>query len=279
VPALVRLQPTAANDVWTADFKGRFCTGDGQQVCALTVRDLASKYVLLVAHVPQADERKVDALMRRLFRRHGVPRAIRVDNGPPFGGTGPRGWSHLAASWAQLGIQVDYSRPARPGDNAAHEQMHQVLKQRTASPAALTLNAQRRRFQRWRHEYNQHRPHEELNMLLPAAVYHDAPRRTPPAWEYPSGCQLIRTDRRGRCRWANRVRLIGRALADRILGLRPISSAAVAVYFGPHLLGELHAADKAGLRSVQRQKRGEADRLPCDPSAESTKGRGLRPLP
>src|SRR3989442_990773 len=34
------------NEVWTVDFKGWFRTGDGSRVEPLTVRDLASRYIL-----------------------------------------------------------------------------------------------------------------------------------------------------------------------------------------------------------------------------------------
>jgi transposase InsO family protein len=36
------------NEVWTVDFKGWFRTGDGTRVEPLTVRDLASRYILAV---------------------------------------------------------------------------------------------------------------------------------------------------------------------------------------------------------------------------------------
>src|ERR1700721_3117935 len=38
----------APNEVWTVDFKGWFRTGDGSRVEPLTVRDLASRYVLAI---------------------------------------------------------------------------------------------------------------------------------------------------------------------------------------------------------------------------------------
>ena len=246
------------NDMWTVDFKGWFNTADGHRVCALTVRDLFSRYVLLVRHVARADERRVLALMRGLFRKYGVPRAIRVDNGPPFGAVGPRGWSGLAVTWIRLGVQVEYGRPGRPQDNAEHEQMHQVLKKQTASPPAANLAAQQRRFNRWRELYNCRRPHRALQMQVPHAVYHDHDRRAPwdpPAWTYPTSCHVVRADPRGRCRWAGRRRLIGGAFRHQLLGLRPISSAVAEVFFGPHLLGELHADDCTGLRAVQLSHR------------------------
>ena len=243
----------APNDVWTVDFKGWFRATDGRRIYPLTVRDLASRYVLKVAHLARTTERAVAPVMRRLFRRHGIPRAIQVDNGPPFGGYGPYGWSTLTVGWVRLGIAVRYGRPACPQDNAAHEQMHQVLHQQTARPPAPNLAAQRRRFSRWRRLYNEDRPHRALGMQPPAAHYRSSPQpslRTP-VWTYPADSILKRTDSRGRIRWAGRPRLIGQAFARQLIALRPQRPELVHVYFGPHLLGEIHASDTTAIRAVR----------------------------
>jgi transposase InsO family protein len=240
-----------ANEVWTLDFKGWFCTRDGARVHALTVRDLATRYVLLVRHVARSNECEVGAIMRGLFRRYGVPKAIQVDNGPPFGGGGPRGWSTLAVGWIRLGITVAYSRPGCPQDNAEHEQMHQVLQEQTARPAAATLAAQQRRFVRWQWKYNCDRPNRAIGMRLPCGLYEPSKRRPVLLrWKYPSDWSQQQTDPRGRIHWEGRKRVIGRAFNLQIVALKPIQTGVVAVYFGPHLLGELHATDPGAIRSV-----------------------------
>lgn len=151
-PAAARVQ--RPNDCWTMDSKGTFRTGDGRGVRALTVRDAVSGFVLAVRHLARPSEAAVRAVCRRLFRRHGLPRAVQVDNGTPFGGTGPLGLSRLSAWWLRLGVQVRFSRRACPQDNAAHEQMHRVLRRETARPPAPNVLAQQRRFDRWRRRYD-----------------------------------------------------------------------------------------------------------------------------
>jgi transposase InsO family protein len=251
----VQLNPCLAqapNDVWTVDFKGWFLTADGRRVCALTVRDQATRLVLRVLHMPRTTERAVAAVMQRLFRRHGLPRAIQVDNGPPFGGYGPYGWSTLAVGWVTLGIAVRYGRPACPQDNAAHEQMHQVLHEQTAKPAAASLAAQQRRFDRWQRRYNRDRPHRALGMQVPVSMYQSGPR--PPVaakWTYPAEWLQKTTDPRGRIRWKGRARLIGQAFGRRVVALRPERPDVVSVFFGPHLLGEIYAADTTAIRAVK----------------------------
>ena len=274
-PSIERNEPQArvANDVWTVDFKGWFLTQDGRRVKALTVRDLATRYVLHVAHMESTTEHAVAAVMRRLFARYGLPRAIRVDNGPPFGGYGPHGWNSLTVTWICLGIEVLHGRPGCPQDNAAHEQMHRVLHQQTARPPSASLEAQQRRFERWRRHYNHDRPHHALGMQVPAALYQRSDRRSVPLpWTYPLAWLQKRTDPRGRIRWRGRVRLIGQAFGKRIVALRPLRSGVVRVYFGPHLLGELHEADTTAIRPVRL-------RFPAKPRPRSRTGRGHGPLP
>jgi putative transposase len=265
-----RLAGRCINEVWTVDLKGSFCTRDRHRINPLTVRDLASRYMLCVRHVGRAGEHEIGTVMLELFRRYGLPRALRMDNGSPFGGLGPRGWTRLSASWVKLGIRLEYGRPRCPQDNPEHEQMHRILKARTTRPASAHPHAQQRRFERWCQWYNQARPHESLGMQVPASRYRRSDRRLPnalPQWTYPRHWQPLRPDAKGRCQWRQRQRLIGKAFIHELLGGRPIGLDQLAVYFGPHLIGTLHAHDLAGLRPVQW-------RLPAQPVTG-----GAAPLP
>lgn len=261
-----RLSGRCVNEVWTVDLKGSFPTRAGQRVNPLTVRDLASGYVLCVQHVGTGNERVIGRVMRRLFRRYGLPRALRMDNGSPFGAGGPRGWSRLAASWVKLGVRLEYGRPRCPQDNPAHEQMHRVLKAGACRPASLNLAAQQRRFERWRQRYNHRRPLERGSQRPPAALYHASARvlpKTVPHWSYPPGWLRLYPDAKGRWQWRKRQRLIGQAFIHEELGARAVGSDTLAIYFGPHLIGTLHANDLAGLRPVQwRQPAGAGGAAP-----------------
>lgn len=258
LPAPKRALAWRANEVWTIDFKGWFRTGDGTRIDPLTVRDLYSRHVLLVRHVPAASDAAVRRVLIGLFRRCGLPRVIRVDNGAPFGGCGALGLSTLSVWWLRLGIQVEYTRPAHPQDNGAHEQMHRILKAETATPAAATAAAQHRRFQRWCRTYNQHRPHEALGLQVPAAYYRLSARSYPrqlAAWRYRPQDQVCRVNPDGRIRWQDRTRFIGRAFAAERIALRGRHDHHE-IYLGGHLIGELHPNDRGGLCPAHRTKTG-----------------------
>jgi hypothetical protein len=152
-------------------------TGDGKRCDPLTVTDLHSRYLLMAEGLTQATTQWTQAAFRGLFRRKGLPEIIRVDNGAPFASMGPGGLSRLSVWWIGLGIEVQFSRPACPQDNGSHERMHRTMKAECCKPPSANLRAQQQRFDRWRKEFNQERPHEALGMRVPADVYHPSAKR------------------------------------------------------------------------------------------------------
>jgi hypothetical protein len=252
----------APHDVWTADFKGWFRLGDGTRVEPLTVRDGFSRYTLTVHLLRQQNVAATLPVFRRLFRRYGGPRAIRVDNGSPFGSKGPRGWTRLSAWWIKQGIAVEFIRPGHPEDNGGHEQFHRVLKRETATPPAQTWRGQQRRTQRWVRQYNEQRPHEALGMKVPAQWYR--PRRRvwterPQPLRYPQQWETRQVKTNGEISWRGRPRFIAESLAGEKIGLQKMRSERWRVYFGPWLMGELHAHERSGMRpAVYRTKRARA---------------------
>ena len=110
-PALRRA--LAPNDVWTVDFKGHFHSADGQRCDPLTVRDLFSRYGVCARVLSNQCLRPVKLHFISLFGRFGLPAAIHIDQGTPFGSAGPAHLSALSAWWIALGIEVQLL-PARP---------------------------------------------------------------------------------------------------------------------------------------------------------------------
>ena len=243
-------QPTAPNEVWTADFKGFFRTADGARCDPLTGRDLCSRFLLAVRVLPHQRHAAVRRVFLGLFRRHGLPKVIRVDNGSPFGSTAAWGLSTLSVWWRTLGIAVEYIRPGHPEENGSHEQMHRELKRDTARPPAARPPAQQRRSDRWRRDYNTARPHEALGGRYPADHYHRSRRRyrgVQPI-RYPRGANVRRVRHNGEIKWQGRLRFIGEPFVGQPLALRRQMPGVYTVYFQTLLLGTLHDRDAGGLR-------------------------------
>ncbi len=245
--------PTRSNDVWTADFKGGFRTADGTRCDPLTVRDLFSRFLLAVRILPHQRQAAVRAVFVRLFRRYGLPKVIRVDNGSPFASSGAWGLSALSVWWLRLGIRVEFTRPGHPEDNGAHEQMHRELKRDTARPPSAEPGAQQRRSTRWVRYYNHERPHEALQGRCPAECYHPSRRRLGAARpvRYRRGWAVRQVRSNGQIKWQGRLRSIGEAFAGQPVALRWSARGVHQVYFLHLLLGTLHERDTGGLRPTK----------------------------
>lgn len=218
-------QPLAAaqapNDVWTADFKGWFRTADGTRCDPLTVADACSRFVLC-CRIVAASERGVRPWFERTFREHGLPRALRTDNGSPFATTGAGRLSHLAVWWLKLGIQLDRIDPGHPEQNGRHERFHLTLQQDTATPPAATPRAQQQRFDRMRTEFNVERPHEALGQRPPARVYVSSPRPYPARLEevwYDATHQVRRVKATGQIKWQGERVFVSEAVRGELVGL------------------------------------------------------------
>lgn len=240
-----------ANQVWTVDFKGWFRTGDGQRVEPLTVRDLYSRFGLGVRLLMTQSWWQVRGQFVRLFRQWGLPERIRVDNGSPFGSTGPAGLSRLSAWWTRLGIVVEFIRPGHPEQNGAHEQFHRVLKRETTRPAVRSVRGQQHRMTCWCTDYNQERPHEALEQRTPGERYRrsrrDYPRGLPPV-QYAAAWAVRQVRQNGEIKWQGRRRFIGEAFVGQPVGLKRLRRGVWAVHFCRLLIGYLHEADTGAMR-------------------------------
>jgi len=165
-------QPVQPNDLWCADYKGEFMLADRRYCYPLTVTDFASRYLLTCEALTTTAELYAFTVFERTFKEFGLPRAIRTDNGVPFSSPNALyGLSKLSVWWLRLGVQIERITPGHPQQNGRHERMHLTLKQDTTKPAAANLLQQQGRFDAFITLYNRQRPHQALDMQVPAARY------------------------------------------------------------------------------------------------------------
>lgn len=231
------------NRVWCADFKGWFCTGDGRRCDPLTITDGYSRYLLRCQAVKGEDTLHAKPVFEAAFREFGMPERLRTDNGAPFGSNGDTGLSSLAVWWIKLGIWPERIRPGKPQENGRHERMHLTLKQATASPPAGSWREQQRRFDRFRQEYNEERPHEALGQVPPAEFYGASNREWPrklPEVSYGNDAEVRWVEQGGRIRWRGQRLFVSHALAGEPVGLEQIGPEAWRVNFSFYVLGVAH---------------------------------------
>jgi transposase InsO family protein len=230
------------NQVWCADFKGHFRTGDGRRCTPLTISDHASRYLLCCRHVSCPSSALVKRWFGRVFREYGLPEVIRTDNGTPFSSRGLGGLSQLSYWWIRLGIHPERIQPGHPEQNGRHERLHKTLKAETARPPAGSLAAQQQRFDRFRRAYNEERPHAGLQMRTPYVCYrHSAralPRRVPPVW-YPGHMTVCRVQPHGDIRYLHRRLFATESLAGEDVGIEQTDEDTSLVYYCRYLLGRI----------------------------------------
>jgi len=245
-PGVIPAVADAPNDLWTADFKGQFRTGDHAYCYPLTVADLASRFLLTCHGLRSTTCELAKPIFERAFREYGLPRAIRTDNGVPFATAAIHGLSFLNVYWMQLGIAHQRIHPASPQENGAHERMHRTLKRQAIKPVRATCTAQQRNVDAFRREYHDERPHESLGQTTPASHYTTSPRPYPtrlPAPEYP-GHFLVKTiTTAGTFRFGKRLVYLANALTNHKIGMEETDDGLWSIHFHTVLLATFDERD------------------------------------
>jgi transposase InsO family protein len=240
---------TVPNEVWTVDFKG-WWLARGKRCEPLTVRDEFSRYVLDLRAMANARGQTVRGCFERLFEQHGMPEAIRSDNGAPFASDqGVLGLSRLSAWWVVLGIDLERGRPGCPQDNGGHERLHLDVERELRG---ADLAEQQAGFDEWRKTFNQERPHEALGMKCPVEVYSQSERKyegTPDDLKY-EAMDSRKVAKWGSISWGSRWVFISNALAGWSVGLEPSKGGKHNVWFGRLLLGQLEEKTLSFERAV-----------------------------
>ena len=246
-------QAAALNEVWTVDFKGWWRKAE-QRCEPLTVRDEYSRYLLEVRAVEDARSETVRKSFERIFERHGLPEAIRSDNGSPFASRqGVLGLSRLSAWWVVLGIDLERGRPGHPQDNAGHERMHKDISRELEAEGACDQAA----LDVWRESFNYERPHEALGMRCPGEVYLASERKyegTPEDLDYPKMCSR-RVSPKGLISLEGQPLFLSASLGGWSVGLKPIAEDLMEVWFGRLLLGQVDLGTRNFFRADIRPKK------------------------
>jgi transposase InsO family protein len=238
---------TNPNDLWCVDFKGEFKLGSGRYCYPLTVTDHAARFLLMCEGLESVREEPAILEFEQLFRERGLPNAIRSDNGVPFASpNGLYNLSRLSVWWLRLGIDIERIKPGRPQQNGRHERMHRTLKQEATRPAAANFLQQQGKFDAFRSEFNNERPHEALGMKVPAEVYvaSNRPYVGLPQLDYPLHDRDILVTCCGRICMHRKKINISTVLAGQRLGIKEVDDGIWLVSFMHYDLGYIDLEQK-----------------------------------
>jgi len=175
-----RFEKEAPNELWQMDFKGHRPLGNGGSCHPLTMIDDHSRFALCLAACADEQGATVKKHLETAFRRYGLPEAMYVDNGGPWGFTLQEPWTRLSVWLLKLGVGVIHSRPYHPQSRGKNERFHRTLEAEVFALKRFgNLSAAQRAFDAWRDVYNLDRPHEAIDLATPASRYQPSGRTMP----------------------------------------------------------------------------------------------------
>jgi transposase InsO family protein len=191
-----RFEKPAPNLLWQMDFKGRVALANGAACHPLTIVDDHSRYAVCLQACGNERSETVRLELEATFHHYGLPNAMLVDNGSPWGDGPGQSWTRLGVWLLKLGVDVLHSRPYHPQTRGKNERFHRTLKAEVfALRRFRDLGEVQRAFDHWRPIYNLERPHQALDQDVPASRYVASPRSMPkslPRIEYDDG-DFVRT--------------------------------------------------------------------------------------
>jgi transposase InsO family protein len=243
-----RFEREAPNQLWQMDFKGHFALGNGLRCHPLGMVDDHSRFALCLQACRNQQGETVQQQLTATFRRYGLPEAMLMDNGSPWGSDPDHPYTPLTVWLLRLGVGVGHGRPWHPQTQGKQERFHRTLKAEVlAGPVFGDFSQVQAQFDQWRQVYNHERPHQALGMAVPASRYQVSLRSFPevlPPIEYGPGDVVRKVQDQGKISFQNRDFRIGKAFRGYSVALRPtLQDGVFTVYFCSHQIAEIRLRD------------------------------------
>ena len=135
---------------------------DGRRIRVLTIVDHFSRESPAILVDGSLGGRRVVDELASLAQHGRKPKTIAMDNGPEFTSKAMDQWAYLN------GVELDFSRPGKPTDNAMIESFNARLRAECLNENwFLSLADAQEKIEDWRRYYNGERPHGALGNLAP----------------------------------------------------------------------------------------------------------------
>lgn len=158
---VVRPTPTRPNQQWSMDFVLDTLM-NGRRFRALTIVDEHTRESPAIEVDISLPGARVTRILDRLARTRGLPEVITVDNGPEFAGKAVDQWAY------QRGVRLQFIRPGKPVENCFIESFNGRFREECLNEQIfVSLDDARAKIDRWRVDYNRHRPHSALGNMTP----------------------------------------------------------------------------------------------------------------
>ncbi len=238
-----RFEYKSANDCWQMDFKGYFTINSGQ--ChPLDILDDHSRFCLCLQACTNERKTTVQDCLIKVFRQYGLPLAMLMDNGPPWGNSEKHPHSMLSVWLMRLGIRVMHGRPRHPQTQGKLERFHRTLKVELLQENSFhNFKEIQYAFDQWRDSYNLERPHEATDMKPPIRRYSSSTRQYPeklPPVEYLEEDDIYKVNLNGMIQFKGKQRKVTRGLCSEIVAVRQLTEGGqYGIYYGSLKLREI----------------------------------------
>jgi hypothetical protein len=162
--------------LWQMDLVGGVPLADGRECKMVTGIDDHSQFVVIAQVVAVQSGRPVCQAFTAAMRRCGVPFEVLTDNGKQF--TGRHNWPQpvevlFERVCRENGILQRLTKPRSPTTTGKIERFHGTLRRELLDHVAPfeSLAAAQRAIDAWVYTYNHSRPHQALDMAVPASVF------------------------------------------------------------------------------------------------------------
>ena len=254
-----RFEKDAPNQLWQMDFKGHSALENGVSCHPLTTLDDHSRFSLCLAACDNEQGSTVRGHLETTFRRYGLPDAMFVDNGGPWGFTLEDPWTTLTVWLLKLGVRTIHSRPYHPQSRGKNERFHRSLKAEVfAFKRYRDLADVQRALDQWRAVYNLDRPHEALDFDVPASRYRPSQRMMPdrlPPVEYDEG-EIVRSvsTTKAYVSFKGQLWKVPQAFRGERLAIRQLSiDGTFGVFFAAHSIATIDLRNPKSVNHVSEQ--------------------------
>ena len=179
-----RWERDRAMQLWQMDVMGGVLLDDGYDLKVVTGIDDHSRFCVAASLVRRATSRAVCEVFRASMLCYGVPDEVLTDNGKAF--TGRFGTHKAEVLFDRMcrenGISHRLTAPRSPTTTGKIERFHQsVRKEFLAERTFASLQVAQQALDAWVTDYNHERPHQALEMAVPAERFRLVPTTKDPS--------------------------------------------------------------------------------------------------
>ena len=227
--ALKRFEREQPNELWQMDFKGQYRTRDG--FCyPLSILDDHSRYIVGLYALAGTRMEGVRESLIQTFQTYGLPDQLLTDHGTPWWNvnSGAEGLTQIGVLLMKQDVRLSHSGIGHPQTQGKVKRFHKTMAR------SLRYQGEPHRLKDWqasldriRESYNNRRPHESLNMDVPAQRFRPS-RRTyqvqPMEWTYPKEWTVVRLNGSGNLTHCGKQYFVSKALGNELVAFRAVEN-------------------------------------------------------